>query len=160
MSKYTASISWARDGQIFTDNRYKRSHIWEFDGGETIRASSSPHVIPAPLSDPSAVDPEEAFIAALSSCHMLWFLSIAARKGFVVEKYEDKAEGVMEKNDDGKLAFTEVTLRPHVTYKNGCSPDENMDAELHHLAHEECFIANSVKANIRVKSTISESTEG
>jgi len=160
MSKYTASVTWSRNGQIFTDNRYKRSHIWEFDGGETVRASSSPHVIPEPLSDPSAVDPEEAFVAALSSCHMLWFLSIAAKKGFIVEIYEDKAEGVMEKNEDGKLAFTDVTLRPHVTYKKGSSPDEKTDRKMHHQAHEQCFIANSVKAKIRVESTMSGGTDG
>lgn len=158
MSKYFATISWSRDGQTFIDNRYKRSHLWQFDGGETVRASASPHVVPTPLSDPSAVDPEEAFVAALSSCHMLWFLSIAAKRGFIIEKYEDKAEGIMEENDNGKLAFTEVTLRPHVTYENGSSPTEKKDAEMHHLAHEECFIANSVKSDIRVESTKSEKT--
>ena len=159
MSKYTASITWTRDGQNFTDNRYKRTHLWTFDGGETVRASSSPHVIPEPLSDPSAVDPEEAFVAALSSCHMLWFLSIAAKKGFIIEKYEDNAEGMMEKNEDGKLAFTEVTLRPDVTYKNGSSPTEKENSEMHHQAHQECFIANSVKAKIRVESTLNEIPE-
>jgi len=159
MSKYTASVTWVRDGQPFTDNRYKRTHLWKFDGGETIRASSSPQVIPEPLSDPSAVDPEEAFIAALSSCHMLWFLSIAAREGFIVDTYEDRAEGVMRKNDGGKLAFTEVTLRPHVSYKHGSSPTEETDTELHHLAHQECFIANSVKTEIRVESTLSEGVD-
>ncbi len=156
MSKHTASVTWVRDGQPFTDNRYKRTHLWKFDGGETIRASSSPQVIPAPLSDPAAVDPEEAFVASISSCHMLWFLSIAAREGFTVDTYEDKAEGLMSKNGDGNLAFTVVALRPHVTYKNGSAPTEKTDAEMHHKAHRECFIANSVKAKIRVESSFSE----
>jgi organic hydroperoxide reductase OsmC/OhrA len=159
MSKYTAKVIWTRDGQTFTDNRYMRSHVWEFDGGETVRASSSPQVIPAPLSDPTAVDPEEAFVAAISSCHMLLFLSIAAKKGFIIEKYEDMAEGVMGKDRDGKPAFTDVILRPRVTYKNGSSHEEKTDRELHHLAHQECFIANSVKSKIRVESTMNESID-
>ncbi len=156
MSKHAATITWNRDGQNFTDNRYKRSHVWEFDGGETVRASSSPQVIPVPLSDPSAVDPEEAFVASISSCHMLWFLSIAAKKGFIIEKYDDHAEGVMGKNENGKPAFMEVTLRPHVTYKTGSSPDKKTDRETHHLAHEECFIASSVKTKINIEPTLSE----
>jgi|SRR5690625_1565240 len=158
MSKYFATITWSCNGQTFTDNRYKRSHIWQFDGGEIVRASASPHVVPTPLSDPSAVDPEEAFVAALSSCHMLWFLSIAAKRGLKIEKYEDKAEGIMEKNDDGKFAFTEVTLCPHVIYENDSSPSVEEDAEMHHQAHEECFIANSVKTKIKVESTKCEKT--
>src|SRR5438067_11668849 len=109
MSNYTAVITWERDGAVFTDNRYSRGHRWSFDGGVEIPASASPHVVPLPLSVAEAVDPEEAFIAALSSCHMLWFLWIAADQGFVVESYRDEATGVMGKNGDGKLAVTQVT---------------------------------------------------
>lgn len=152
MSIYSATISWScPEGEPFTDNRYSRVHSWKFDGGETIHASSSPQVVPEPLSDPTAVDPEEAFIASLSSCHMLWFLSIAAKRGFVVEHYEDTVEGIMEKNDQGKLAITEVTLRPNVRYAEGNKPTQKEDGALHHEAHEACFIANSVKTEIRVK---------
>jgi organic hydroperoxide reductase OsmC/OhrA len=155
MSNYFATITWSRNGQTFTDNRYKRAHLWHFDGEETIRASSSPHVVPSPLSDPSAVDPEEAFVASISSCHMLWFLSIAAKRGFVIENYEDKAEGLMEKDNNGRLAFTQVTLCPRVIYQNGSSPSVEEDAEMHRQAHEECFIANSVKTKIKVESNMS-----
>lgn len=154
MSTYVATVTWSRSGQAFTDHRYKRTHEWQFDGGETVRASASPHIVPAPLSDPSAVDPEEAFVAALSSCHMLWFLSIASEEGYVIEHYKDRAEGVMEKDTKGNLAFTRVTLRPHVIYENGFAPGAEEDAEMHHRAHEECFIANSVKTEIQVESTM------
>lgn len=152
MSTYSANISWSiKKDEKFTDNRYSRIHKWKFDGGETVHASSSPQVVPEPLSDPTAVDPEEAFIASLSSCHMLWFLSIAAKRGFVVEEYEDTVEGVMKKNADGKLAITEVTLRPNVRYAEGDQPTEQEDTEMHHEAHEACFIANSVKTEIRIE---------
>lgn len=152
MSTYSATISWSLlDEEKFTDNRYTRAHSWHFDGGETVRASSSPHVVPLPYSDESAVDPEEAFIASLSSCHMLWFLSIAAKWGFVVEQYEDQAKGVMQKNGEGKSAITEVTLRPEVQYAKENQPTEKENAEMHHKAHEQCFIANSVKTDIKVE---------
>lgn len=154
MSTYTATISWKRNNQPFADNKYNRAHEWEFDGGETVRASSSPNVVPAPLSDPSAVDPEEAFIASISSCHMLWFLSIAAKRGFVVNNYEDKVQGEMGKDKDGKFSITRVTLRPHVIFNKNSSPEENINSEMHQQAHEKCFIANSVKTEIRVESTI------
>ena len=150
MSKYVATIIWERDGVKFTDNKYKRSHHWEFDGGQIIPASSSPKVVPTPFSDPSGVDPEEAFIASLSSCHMLWFLSIAAEEGFVVEHYNDEAEGLMENNEEDQLAITEVMLRPHVTYVNGSAPSIEENAEMHLKAHEKCFIANSVRTKINV----------
>lgn len=154
MSTYTATISWKREDQHFVDNQYKRAHKWEFDGGEIVRASSSPHVVPAPLSDPSAVDPEEAFVASISSCHMLWFLSIAAKRGFVVNHYSDSAEGILAKDENGKLSITEVKLRPHVIYDEDSSPNEDINQEMHHQAHKKCFIANSVKTEINVKSTI------
>src|SRR6188474_2242754 len=112
MSTYSALITWERNGAAFIDNRYSRRHRWSFDGGVEVPASSSPHVVPLPLSVAAAVDPEEAFVAALASCHMLWFLSIAAKRGFVVESYRDEAVGVMAKNAAGKLSMTVVTLRP------------------------------------------------
>src|SRR5262245_20652601 len=116
MSAYTANISWQRNGAVFTDNKYSRAHQWKFDGGAVVPGSSSPQVVRVPLSDASAVDPEEAFIASLSSCHLLWFLSIAAKQGFVVDSYEDQAAGVMGKNAEGKLYMTVVTLRPKVVF--------------------------------------------
>ncbi|MEX0661841.1 MAG: OsmC family protein [Balneolaceae bacterium] len=154
MSTYSATIIWKRDNQPFIDNQYKRVHKWEFDGGETVRASSSPNVVPAPLSDPSAVDPEEAFIASISSCHMLWFLSIAAKRGFVADHYSDTSEGILAKDSNGRLSITEVTLRPHVIYDKNSSPEEKINIKMHQQAHKKCFIANSVKTEIKVESTI------
>src|SRR5215467_6234752 len=116
MSHYTATIAWHRRDAVFTDNKYSREHLWEFDGGIRVAASASPHVVPLPFSTAEAVDPEEAFIASLASCHMLWFLSIAAKHGFVVDTYRDEATGTMGKNAEGKLAMTEVTLRPRVAF--------------------------------------------
>ena len=155
MSTYRVAIIWERNGAPFTDNKYKRTHHWEFDGGQIIPASSSPQVVPTPFSDPSAVDPEEAFIASLSSCHMLWFLSIAAKRGFIVEHYNDEAEGLMEKNEEDQLAITEVTLRPHIQYVHRSAPSVEENAEMHHMAHEKCFIANSVRTSIDIDSSMS-----
>ena len=136
-STYTASIAWERKGSAFIDNRYSRRHEWRFDGGTVVPASSSPHVVPIPMSDPSGVDPEEAFVASLSSCHMLWFLSIAAKRGFVVESYRDDAEAVMEKNADGKLAITVVTLRPKVVFNGNEMPSEQEIHDMHHEARDD-----------------------
>lgn len=147
--QYTATIRWQRDGAKFTDNAYSRGHFWQFDGGVEVPASSSPHVVPLPHSVAAAVDPEEAFVAALSSCHMLWFLSIAAKRRFVVDGYEDQAIGVMAKNSEGKLAMTSVTLRPHVLFGGQNQPTADDIAAMHHEAHEQCFIANSVKSDVR-----------
>lgn len=154
MEKYLATILWERNNTRFTDNRYSRSHFWEFDNGKQIAASASPNIVPVPLSDPEAIDPEEAFVAALSSCHMLWFLSIAAKRGFVVELYRDPAEGILKKDKNGRLAITEVTLYPHVLYKDGNVPGEEENTEMHHEAHKKCFIANSVKTKIYIKSSM------
>lgn len=154
MSKYNATISWERNDQKFTDNRYERSHKWEFDGGQVVPASSSPEVVPVPLSDPSAVDPEEAFIASLSSCHMLWFLSIAAKHGFIVDQYRDEAEGLMQKNEAGELAITEVSLHPHVAYAGKAAPSAEEHEAMHHEAHKKCFIANSVRTSIITQATM------
>ncbi len=151
MSTYTAEIRWSRGEQKFTDNRYSRAHTWRFDGGAVVPASSSPHVVPLPLSDPQGVDPEEAFVASLSSCHMLWFLSIAAKRGYTVDAYADDAQGVMAKNAAGKFAMTSVTLRPLVTFSGEKLPDRAALDALHHAAHAECFLANSVRTEVRIE---------
>lgn len=151
MATYVATVTWTRDGARFTDNRYSRAHRWQFDGGLDVPASASPHVVPAPLSDPAGIDPEEAFVAALSSCHMLWFLSIAARRGFVVEQYTDDAKGTMAEDDEGRHAMTEVTLRPRITYASDATPDGETESAMHHEAHEACFIANSVRTQVHVE---------
>jgi organic hydroperoxide reductase OsmC/OhrA len=153
MSEYTAKIVWQRDGATFSDHRYSRSHLWSFDGGATITASASPHVVPLPLSNPAHVDPEEAFIAALSSCHMLWFLAIAAKQAFVVNSYLDQAVGIMEKNEQGKLAITHVKLCPQITFTGSTLPTSSQIESIHELAHESCYIANSVKTLVTVDST-------
>lgn len=149
MSEYTATISWERGDHAFTDNRYSRAHAWTFDGGLEVPASSSPHVVPLPYSDAAAVDPEEAFVASLSSCHLLWFLAIAARRGFRIDRYTDSAIGVLEKNESGRLAITRVTLRPQVIFSGDTLPARADIEAMHHEAHERCFIANSVKTEVR-----------
>jgi organic hydroperoxide reductase OsmC/OhrA len=116
MSSYTAEVHWSRGSQVFSDNRYSRRHLWRFDGGIEVPASASPAVVPLPYSVAEAIDPEEAFVASLSSCHMLWFLSIAAKRGFVVDDYVDEAVGVIAKNANGKLAMAKVVLRPRVKF--------------------------------------------
>ncbi|GIK24461.1 MAG: peroxiredoxin [Betaproteobacteria bacterium] len=149
MSTYSATLRWQRNGAAFTDQRYSRAHEWHFDGGAVVPGSSSPHTVPLPYSDASAVDPEEAFVAALSSCHLLWFLHLAAKAGFVVERYEDRADGVMARNAEGRLAMTLVTLRPNAAFAGDRQPTRAEVEVLHHAAHEECFIANSVKSEVR-----------
>jgi organic hydroperoxide reductase OsmC/OhrA len=151
MSRHTASVSWSRGDARFTDNRYSRRHVWRFDGGVEVPASSSPHTVPLPWSDSQAVDPEEAFVAALSSCHMLWFLDLAARAGFCVDRYADSASGVMKKNEAGQLAMTSVVLHPAVEFSGARMPSREEVERLHHEAHEACFIANSVKTAVRVE---------
>lgn len=151
MSTYTAEIRWSRGEQKFTDNRYSRAHSWHFDGGTVVPASSSPTVVPLPMSNAAAVDPEEAFIASLSSCHMLWFLSIAAKRGYIVDAYSDAVDGVMAKNENGKLAMTKVTLRPLVAFSGDKIPDLSVLNALHHAAHEQCFIANSVRTQVVIE---------
>ncbi len=146
--KIPVEVHWQREGAVFTDKRYSRAHTWRFDGGAVVAASASPHIVPLPYSVEANVDPEEAYIAAISSCHMLTFLSLAAPKQLVVESYTDHATGVMEKVD-GKLVVSRVDLKPTVVYA-GEKPSAALEAELHHAAHEQCFIANSVKTEIRV----------
>ena len=149
MAEYKTIVEWDRAGANFADNRYSRGHRWLFDGGVEVPASSSPHVVPVPLSVEAAVDPEEAFVASLSSCHMLWFLSIAARRKFCVDSYVDDARGVMSRNAAGKLAMTQVTLRPQIAFVGARLPTADEIAEMHHEAHAECFIANSVTTDVR-----------
>lgn len=149
MAHYTAEIVWERGTQDFLSNRYSRLHRLRFDGGAELAGSSSPHVVPPPLSDTSAVDPEEMFVASLSSCHMLWFLSIAARNKFCVDRYVDAATGEMSKNESGKLVMSVVTLKPDVTFSGERIPTRTQLDAMHHEAHEECFIANSVKSEVR-----------
>ena len=151
MHEYTAQIHWQRQGAAFTDKRYSRGHEWHFDGGVTVPGSSSPLSVRAPYSVVAAVDPEEAFVAALSSCHMLWFLDIAARAGWVVDDYCDDAVGVMTANAQGKPWMSLVTLRPRIVFAGDKQPDADEVARLHHVAHEECYIANSVRTEVRVE---------
>ena len=152
MATYTAEILWQRGAdEPFVDNRYRRRHLLRFDGGVEVPASSSPHVVPLPLSDASAVDPEEAFVASLASCHLLWFLSLAAKEGYCVDRYADAASGVLAKNAEGKLAMTLVTLRPDVAFFGAKRPTRAELDALHHAAHEACFIASSVKSEVRVE---------
>lgn len=152
MHTYDATISWSRGDQKFTDNRYSRAHSWSFDGGVQVPASSSPLVVPEPMSVAANVDPEEAFVAAVSSCHMLTFLWIAGRQGFVVDSYVDHALGVMEKNAEGRIAVTRVTLRPKIVFAGERTPTTAEIDDMHHKAHEDCFIANSVKSEIIVEA--------
>ncbi|WP_342052860.1 MULTISPECIES: OsmC family protein [unclassified Cupriavidus] len=149
MSEYTTEVLWERGEQDFLDKRYSRRHLIRFDGGLEIPGSSSPHVVPVPLSDASAVDPEEAFVASLSTCHMLWFLGLAAKAGFRVDRYVDKAVGVMEKNPEGRIAMTVITLRPDVAFSGERVPTREDLDRLHHAAHDACYIANSVKSEVR-----------
>ena len=158
MAQYTTTVLWQRDGASFADHRYSRRHAWHFDGGAVVPASSSPHVVPLPYSDPAGVDPEEAFVASLSSCHMLWFLDIAARAGWVVDHYRDEAVGVMARNAEGQLAMTRVTLRPAVQFAAQHRPEPEQLHELHHRAHAACFIANSVKTEVLCEPILEAST--
>lgn len=146
-------VAWQRRDERFVDNRYSRAHLWRFDGGTEVPASASPHVVPLPLSDPTAVDPEEAFVASLASCHMLFFLSFAARRKLVVDAYRDHAVGSMGADDAGRVALTRVTLRPHVVFGAGTAVARELLDELHHEAHEACFLARSVRTEIAVEPT-------
>ncbi len=154
MAEYTAEVLWQRDGQDFLGNRYSRRHRIHFDGGAELVGSSSPHVVPLPYSDPAGVDPEEAFVAALSSCHMLWFLSLAAKAGWQVDTYADSASGTMARDSDGRMAMTQVTLRPRVMFSGERTPDAAELGHLHHKAHDACFIANSVRTDVRCEPVL------
>lgn len=157
MSTYSATVLWEAGAEDqFLKGRYSREHRWSFDGGVSVVASSSPSVVPLPWSVEAAVDPEEAFVAALSSCHMLWFLSLAAKAGYTVLSYRDAAVGTMARNAAGKLAMTHVVLKPEVRFDNG-GPDRAALDALHHKAHEECFIASSVRTEVECLPVYGES---
>jgi organic hydroperoxide reductase OsmC/OhrA len=153
MHRYVASIAWERGDAVFTDNKYSRAHEWSFDGGITVPGSSSPSVVKLPYSNEHAIDPEEALVAAAASCHLLSFLYVAAKRGFVVDRYADEAFGVMAKNERGKLAITKITLRPEIAFSGEKVPSASEIAELHHQAHEECYIASSLRTEVVVESS-------
>ncbi|MGC4404175.1 OsmC family protein [Methyloversatilis sp. MC4-4] len=155
MSLHTAEIVWSRDDQPFIDKRYSRRHLIRFDGGIEVAGSSSPHVVPLPYSAADAVDPEEAFVAALAACHMLTFLQLAALKRLVVDRYEDAAEGELARNADGRMYIARVTLRPSVHFGGEGAPTAAELTALHHAAHEQCFIANSVLTEVRCEPRLS-----
>ena len=156
MATHNATIRWfASPGEDFAKGQYSRAHSWSFDGGAIVPGSASPHIVPMPWADAAAVDPEEAFVASLSSCHMLWFLDLAARRGYRVDGYVDHAVGMMGRNAHGKLAMTRVVLRPAVTFGPGPQPDPPALAALHHEAHDQCFIANSVNTDVRCEPDVS-----
>jgi organic hydroperoxide reductase OsmC/OhrA len=153
MSEHIVTVSWTnRAGADFLKRKYSREHSWIFDGGTVVAASSSPSVVPVPYSNPVCVDPEEAFIASVSSCHMLWFLSLAADADLLVESYRDEAVGVMSKNENGTLWISEITLRPLILYGER-QPAGEEERRLHHESHERCFIANSIKTAVRVAAS-------
>jgi organic hydroperoxide reductase OsmC/OhrA len=147
MSDHTATIEWRRETPDFAYETYNRDHDWSFDAGITVRASATP----AYQGNPACVDPEEAFVASLSSCHMLTFLAIAARRRYVVDAYHDEAVGVLGKDASGRLAMTKVTLRPRVTFGGENVPDDEELRRLHDQAHHACFIASSVKTEVTVE---------
>jgi organic hydroperoxide reductase OsmC/OhrA len=149
--EYRARLHWERGAAVFTDNRYSRGHSWHFDGGVVVPASSSPHTVRVPLSVEAAVDPEEALVAALASCHMLWFLSLAAADRWRIDDYSDEAVGSMGRNAAGKTAMLSVTLRPRVRFSGEHLPTREDVARLHERAHEECFIANSVTTAVHIE---------
>lgn len=153
MGAYEAKVAWSRGDQPFLDKRYSRAHVWTFDGGAVVPGSSAPSSVPLPMSDPAAVDPEEAMIASLSSCHMLWFLAFAANAGLVVDAYVDEASGKMAKNEKGRGYIAEVTLRPRTRFIGRTPSQEELDA-LHHQAHEHCEMAHSVRATITIEGTV------
>jgi organic hydroperoxide reductase OsmC/OhrA len=151
MSEYIATVKWKKQRQEkFIDNKYSRGHLWVFDGGVEVPASSSPSILPVPLSVAENVDPEEAFVASLSSCHMLFFLSMAVKAKLVVESYNDPAVGLLEKDAEGKMSMTKVTLYPKIIF-DGKQPSYQELEAMHHQAHELCFIANSVKTKIVIE---------
>ena len=152
MHQFFATVAWQRDGQDFAGQRYSRGHEWQFDGGLTVAASSSPLSVPLPMSVAENIDPEEALVAATSSCHMLFFLSLAAQRGYVIDDYRDEATGDLGKNAQGRLAMTRIVLRPRIAFA-GTPPSPEALAALHHDAHERCYIANSLTADVVVEGT-------
>jgi len=151
MSSHYATIRWfASPGEDFAKGQYSRAHSWNFDGLTNVAASASPHIVPMPWANPNAVDPEEAFVASVASCHMLFFLDFARQARLIVTGYDDEAEGEMHKGSDGKTRITRITLRPRILF-GGAEPDQPTIDELHHKAHEACFIANSITTEVVVE---------
>ena len=150
--EYSARIRWARGESDFRSGRYSRRHAWEFDEGVTVPASSSPLSVRLPFSAADAVDPEEALVAATSSCHMLFFLSFAQKAGFDIEAYEDDASGLMEEDERGKISITRITLRPRIVFSGERTPTAEELADLHHRSHEHCYVANSIRAEVHVEA--------
>ncbi len=151
MSTYHAQIKWQRNEQNFMSNQYSRGHSWHFDGGVVVPASASPHIVPLPYSIAENVDPEEAFVASLSSCHMLFFLSIAAKKKYQIEDYVDDAKGIMETDSNGNMSITRVCLKPKINFSGDRQPSKEAIQKMHQLAHKQCFLANSVKSEVVVE---------
>lgn len=145
---YTADVIWRRGEQTFTDRKYSRAHSWRFDGGTIVPASSAPGVVRPPLSREDAVDPEEGLLASVGSCHMLFFLDLAARAGFTIDSYDCTVDGVLEKGPDGKTWLTRITLKPAIVWSGAKTPTVDDIAGLHHKSHGLCFIANSLKSDI------------
>ena len=159
MVAYTSTVVWDRRDAPFLEQRYSRAHRWRFDGGLDVPASASAAHVPEGTADPAGIDPEEAFVAALSSCHMLFFLSLASRRGLVVERYQDDAEGRLTRDSQGRESMTQVVLRPRVTYapgRDGALPDLDVQTALHHQAHALCYLANSVRTEVRVEPVVDE----
>ncbi len=148
MAQHQSTLVWERGEQTFVDGLYSRNYVLRFDGGIELQGSPSPHIVRPPMSDPAAVDPEEMFVASLSACHMLWFLAIAAKRGYRIDRYHDEAAGVLGKNAEGRLAMAQVRLRPKADFSGDLLPTREEIERMHHEAHEECFIANSVKTKI------------
>ncbi len=157
MSEHKATVTWTRTSEEFLQGKFSREHTWAFDGGVTVPASSAPTSVPVPYSNPANVDPEEAFVAAISSCHMLFFLFFASRRGVQVDSYHDDAVGVMTKNEKGRSWISSVTLRPRVIYSGDKLPTAADEEQLHHDAHDHCFVANSAKSEIIVAPVREES---
>lgn len=154
MSEHKAIVSWKRNGADFLKGKYSREHLWSFDGGTTVPASASPSNVPGPYANAACVDPEEAFVASISSCHMLWFLFLAGKAGFQVDSYQDEAVGVMTKSEQGIPWVSSVTLDPKIVYSGTKQPAPADEARLHHQAHEQCFIANSIKSQVTVRARV------
>lgn len=150
MSRHLANIRWELGEGTFLDNQYSRVHRWEFDGGMVINGSASPSVVPPPLTSEEAIDPEEALVAATASCHMLWFLALAAKRGFTVQSYTDSAVGFLGKDDRSRISITKIELHPVIRFSGEAAPTREQLQELHHLAHEKCFIANSLRTDIQI----------
>ena len=153
MSAHHTTVEWLRGDQPFLDKRYSRAHVWTFDGGAVVPGSSAPESVPVPMSDPTAVDPEEAMVASLSSCHMLWFLAFAAGAGLVVDRYIDNASGALGRDEDGRRYMNQVTLRPVTTFSGRAPGQAELDL-LHHQAHDHCEMAHSVRAEIVIEASV------